>query len=434
MSPCGDSAQLGACNCLFLHRFACRRGTTSSNWSQPHVWHRPACGAKNGCTIFAQLTEPHGNCSYTPQQLRINAAICFRAINTASSMSDTPDLRRFRRVLVTKLRHHGDVLLASPVLGALKRHLPEAEIDALVYQDTRDMLSAHPALCQLHLVTKRGSLREEWQLLQALRARRYELLVHLTSSARGAWLARVLKPAVSVAPSHPGRIYRRSFTHLYPQANARHMVECNLDALRRIGLWPEEADKKLILVAGVDAERSADKHLRDLGLVAGKFILIHPSSRWQFKCWPEKKVAELATRLAERGYALLFTSGPDAEETGMIQRILASLSFPAPSLAGRLGLKELAALTARARLFIGMDSAPMHIAAAMGTPVVALFGPSGANIWGPWQVPARVISSDHSCRPCGFDGCGGSKRSDCLEVIPADRVLHAVVDLLEQAR
>jgi heptosyltransferase III len=101
------------------------------------------------------------------------------------SISDTLDPSRIRRVLVTKLRHHGDVLLASPVLGALKRHLPEAEIDALVYQDTRDMLSAHPALSQLHLVTKRGALREEWRLFQTLRSRRYDLLIHLTSSAPG---------------------------------------------------------------------------------------------------------------------------------------------------------------------------------------------------------------------------------------------------------
>ena len=350
------------------------------------------------------------------------------------SISDTLDPSRIRRVLVTKLRHHGDVLLASPVLGALKRHLPQAEIDALVYQDTRDMLSGHPALSQLHLLAKGGSLREEWRLLQALRSRRYDLMVHLTSSARGAWLARVLRPAVSVAPKHPGRLYRNSFTHLYAQANARHMVECNLDALRRIGFWPEESDKKLVLVAGADAERGAEKHLRDLGLEAGKFILIHPSSRWQFKCWPEEKVVELALALAERGFPLLFTSGPDAQETGMIQRILARLPFPAPSLAGRLTLKELAALTARARLFIGMDSAPMHIAAAVGTPVVVLFGPSGANIWGPWQVPARVITSDHSCRPCGLDGCGGSKRSDCLEIIPSAPVLDAALELLERPR
>ena len=75
-----------------------------------------------------------------------------------------------------------------------------------------------------------------------------------------------------------------------------------------------------------------------------------------------------------------------------------------------------------------------HIAAAVGTPVLALFGPSGEDMWGPWRVPARVLTSEHTCRPCGLDGCGGSKRSDCLEVIATDRVLQAAVELMEQAR
>ncbi len=246
------------------------------------------------------------------------------------SKSNTLDPSRIRRALITKLRHHGDVLLASPVFGALKRHLPQAEIDALVYHDTRDMLSQHPALSQLHLVTKGGSLREEWRLLQTLRSRRYDLLIHLTSSARGAWLARVLRPAGLGGAKPPRQAVSKQLHHLYLHANARHIVECNLDALRRIGFWPEESDKKLVLVAGADAERVTEKHLRDLGLEAGKFILIHPTSRWQFKCWPEEKMAELAVRLAARGFPLLFTSAPDSQETGMIQRILARVPFRPP--------------------------------------------------------------------------------------------------------
>ena len=82
-------------------------------------------------------------------------------------------------------------------------------------------------------------------------------------------------------------------------------------------------------------------------------------------------------------------------------------------------------------MFVGVDSAPMHIAAAMGTPVVALFGPSGEAQWGPWQVPHRVVSStDHPCRPCGIDGCGGGKISDCLVTLPESRVLAAIDELL----
>jgi len=99
-------------------------------------------------------------------------------------------------------------------------------------------------------------------------------------------------------------------------------------------------------------------------------------------------------------------------------------------LSGQLSLKQLAALTANARCFVGVDSVPMHIAAAMQTPVVALFGPSGDLEWGPWQVRSRVITSDHTCRPCGMDGCAGSKVSDCLTSIPVERVLRAVQEVL----
>jgi heptosyltransferase-3 len=103
-------------------------------------------------------------------------------------------------------------------------------------------------------------------------------------------------------------------------------------------------------------------------------------------------------------------------------------------LAGQLTLRELAALTARARLFVGVDSAPMHIAAAMGTPVVALFGPSGDLEWGPWGVAHRIVASDrHPCRPCGNDGCGGGKVSECLTTIPAARVLAAIDAVLARA-
>ena len=115
----------------------------------------------------------------------------------------------------------------------------------------------------------------------------------------------------------------------------------------------------------------------------------------------------------------------------MIEGIQAQVKQPALSLAGQLNLKELAALTAAARMFVGVDSAPMHIAAAVGTPTVALFGPSGDKQWGPWGVPSRVLTSGaHLCRPCGHDGCGGGKVSDCLTAIEVEAVLQAAQELL----
>ena len=99
----------------------------------------------------------------------------------------------------------------------------------------------------------------------------------------------------------------------------------------------------------------------------------------------------------------------------------------------QLRLTELAALTREARAFVGVDSAPMHIAAAVQTPVVALFGPSGDIEWGPWQVPHRIVAStEYPCRPCGNDGCGGGKISECLTTLPVERVHAALAAILAE--
>jgi heptosyltransferase-3 len=363
---------------------------------------------------------------------------------------------RLRRVLVIKLRHHGDVLLAAPVISALKRAAPQCEVDALVYADTAPMLQGHPALTRLHLIDrgwKRQGLRRqtaaEWRLIQALRARHYDLVVHLSVHTRGAWLVRLLRPRWSVAPRFRPGFWARSFTHYYPAQSdpLRHTVETNLDSLRALGIEPTTADKQVILVPGAEAAARVANLLVQHGLTAGGFIHVHAASRWAFKCWPAERVAALCDALAAKGWPLVLTSAPDANELALIAGICAArdrsavASAPARcvpagtlDLSGQLSLKELAALTAKAKLFVGVDSAPMHMAAAMGTPVVAIFGPSGDLEWGPWDPlhkAHRVVASNtHPCRPCGMAGCNDSKLSACLTTLPVEQVLAACEELL----
>ncbi|MEW5782571.1 MAG: putative lipopolysaccharide heptosyltransferase III [Pseudomonadota bacterium] len=359
-------------------------------------------------------------------------------------MPSFPDLAGLRQALVVKLRHHGDVLLAAPVLSALKHAAPQCEIDALVYRDTAPMLDFHPALTQLHTIDRNwkrlglaAQLTNEWRLLTTLRARHYDLVIHLSVHRRGAWLVRLLRPRGSVAPRYRGSFWAKSFTHFYPAQShpERHTVETNLDSLRALGFDPKAEDKRVILIPGMDAEARIDALMKQHGLPPGGFIHLHPASRWLFKCWPAEKFAALCDALAARGWPLVLTAAPEAKEKALVAEILARravLSAPTFDFSGQLTLKELAALTARARLFVGVDSAPMHIAAAMGTPTVAIFGPSGDKEWGPWNVAHRVVaSSHHPCRPCGQDGCEGSKVSACLTELPVSEVLAACEELLK---
>lgn len=357
-------------------------------------------------------------------------------------VQDAIDPAALRRVLVIKLRHLGDVLLTTPVFTVLKNRAPHAEIDALVYADTREMLSGHPAISMVHTVERHGKearspwkrIAQEWRLLQALRARRYDLLVHLTENPRGAWLAVLLGvPYAVVRDYRPrrGRLWHAVFSHRYRiPARPRHTVEIHLDALRRIGIQPGYEERRLVLAPGEEAQAAAAKILRAQGLAPEGFLHVHPTSRWMFKSWKPERFAELINRLQDRGERVVLTAAPDPEERKFVADITARLRKPVVDLSGQLSLKELAALTAQAKCFVGVDSLPMHIAAAMQTPVVVLFGPSGDLEWGPWMVRSTVITSGHSCRPCGLDGCGQGKVSECLTAITVDEVLRAVQELL----
>ncbi len=357
-------------------------------------------------------------------------------------LADAVPLSGLRRALVVKLRHHGDVLLATPVFSALKAQAPQLEIDALVYDDTAPMLEGHPAISRVHTVGRKwrsagfARLAPEWRLFGELRSRGFDLLVHLSEHPRGAWLARTLGARYSVAPGYAdrNRFWKRSFTHRFALASngRRHMVEWNLDALRRIGIQPADDVRGLVFVPGAAANERACALLAEHGLRAREFVHLHPASRWSFKCWTAQANAELVDRLLAGGMKVLITAAPEPAELALVEDIVRRVRAPLVNLAGRLSIAELGALIAQAKLFVGVDSMPMHLASAAGTPLVALFGPSGEFEWGPWRVAHAVVASDaHPCRPCGRDGCGGGKVSECLTTLAVERVFEAAQRLLK---
>lgn len=356
---------------------------------------------------------------------------------------DAIDVARLQRVLVIKLRHHGDVLLTSPVLAALKHAAPHAEIDAMVYADTAPMLRGHPALAQLHLLprgrsgTARERLANERARMRTLRARGYDLVVHCTDHPRGAWLAWTLKPrwSVAFARSAGGWWWNRAFTHIaaQPTVTPRPTVESHLDLLRRLGIHPPPQDRSPTLAVADAAREGLQAKLQQAGWRGEPYALVHPGSRWMFKAWTPEGNAAVVDHLAQRGWTIVLTAAPDARERQLTDAMLGHTGARVIDLRGQLTLEELAAAIAGAGVFFGVDSVPMHMAAALGTPGVALFGPSDEREWGPWSKRIQVVASTvHPCRPCRIDGCGGSKRSDCLATLPAARVVEAIADVLER--
>ncbi len=151
-----------------------------------------------------------------------------------------------------------------------------------------------------------------------------------------------------------------------------------------------------------------------------------------FKCWPYEKVAKLIDLIqGELQIPVILTSGPDGSEISYIKYVLSSIKTDVVSFSGILSLRELGAIIREAKLFVGIDSAPMHISSAVKTPVVALFGPTSELEWGPWGDGHRVITlSSYSCRPCNRDGCGGSKVSECLTDLEVSKVFNVIKEQL----
>ncbi len=349
------------------------------------------------------------------------------------SYGDYPDLSRVQRVLVVRLRHLGDVLLTTPLLRVLQRALPVAQIDVCVYREAAPLLEGNPAIRSLLLCDRSRKERsffvrigKELELLQQVRKGAYDLVIQLTEGDRGAFLSWASRARYKVGWAHGKK--RFVYTHLVKNCPfLRHTVERQLDVLRRIGLFPQEEEKELFIPRVQQAEESMAARVP-----FQRFLLIHPTSRWRFKCWPVDKMRALSRVLLDRGEQLVFSSGPDQEEQHMVAEIVKGLDRErVMNLSGALSLSELVALIARSQLLLSVDSLPFHLASALKAPVVALFGPTSEVTWGAWRNPlARVVTEPMSCRPCYQDGCGGSKRSECLYSLSVEKVLEPIEELL----
>ena len=337
---------------------------------------------------------------------------------------DYPDLTDAKRILVIKLRHLGDVLLSTPVLSNLKKRFPDAEIDAYVWEECVPILEGHPAISHVIFHDRKWKklpfvrrLVKEMGLLRKIRKKRYDLVINLTEGDRGAIAAFASGAKVKVGVD-PGKGKKQKiFTHLVkPCPNPRHTVERDLDALRRIGIFPRLEERELFFHVPDEAKEQVNEWVGE-----EPFVVIHAVSRWRFKCLPPQLMGRVIDQLKEK---VILTGAPSERE--LVDEVVKHTKGNVINLAGKTSLKEMGALMLRAKGVITVDSVALHLASALKTPVVALFGPTSEENWGPWQHPnAKIVAQNRSCRPCRLDGCGGSKMSDCLWTLSPQEIVEA---------
>lgn len=335
-----------------------------------------------------------------------------------------------KKLLFIKLKHIGDTLILTPTLMAARAAHPDAVIWVVVRKGCEGILAGCPAIDRVLTAAapeakNRSGLTwlQDFRLIRQLRAERFDFAFELSDGDRGrtiAWLsgAKVRCTNVAVRPLHwfwKNKFNRKS----HYDWMVGHKVEKDFFTV-----------SECLPLGGIVPALSFERNFTEPWPVAAElkdFALIHPGTRWQRKRWPLENWIELGRKLLTRFPNLIISCGPDAEEVALAAAIQAALGQRALNTEGKLNWKQLAGLLHRARLFVGVDTAAMHLAAACQTPTVALFGPSSESHWKPWQTDYRLVQPDLS-------QCGSNdplpRPEELLKQITVRQVLAACDDIL----
>lgn len=333
-----------------------------------------------------------------------------------------------KKILVIKMRFHGDMLLTTPVISTLKKNYPDADIDVLLYEDTIPILSENPDIHALYgIKNKKSSAFEKAKnflmLIRVLRGNHYDLVVNLTDQWIVALLCRFLDCPIKLTHdfSHRNKkFWRDSFTHHVP-LSGEHWVERNLSVLMPLNL--KESVPVLKMVYGEPVWQSVRKKLPQVD--TRKYVVIQPTARQEFKSWENERFSQVIDAIHRLGYLVVLTSGPGASDLACVDEIARGCETkPLTEIAGKTTFPELAALINHAVLFIGVDSAPMHISAAVKTPIICLFGATDHIAWRPWSDDVTQFwAGDYQPMPAR-ENLDRSKKY--LSAIPAEDVIKAI--------
>jgi heptosyltransferase-2 len=339
-----------------------------------------------------------------------------------------------RPLLVVQTAFLGDVVLTTPLLRALRRAHPERALHVVATPLGAAVLAGHPAIDVLHPYAKRGrerGLRGLLRLARRLRSERFGIAVAAQRSARTGLLVRASGAELRVGFASSAGAW--ALTHRVPWLPARHAVHRYLALAAPAGA-DAQADPTPSLAVLPEAAAKVSAALHEDGVADQAALLaLAPGSTWGTKRWTPEGFATVAVAAPERGLHPVLVGSPD--ERGLCQEVSALAGGGIANLAGRTGPPELTALLARARALVTNDSGPGHVASAVGTPVVTVFGPTvpafGYTAWG---ARNRVVEhAGLACRPCSSHGpqvCPLGHHRCMREIVPADvlAALDAVLD------
>ncbi len=337
-----------------------------------------------------------------------------------------------RRVLVVRLRSIGDTVLATPSLLALRRFLPLAQIDILLEDWVAPLLDGCADVDNV-LTIERGSRTARARMARTLRAAAYDVAYNLHGGTTATLLMRAAGARHRVG--YADYQYSRLLNHAAPPAPAvwgqekTHSVEQQLALLGWTGVPVSDRPPTRLTVTR-EAASAVNKRLTACGLnEATPFALLHTAAAFESKQWAAENFARVAESLSARGLQVVALAAPnqgsviDALQAESEAHIHAFTDFSLP---------EVTALAARARIFVGNDSGIAHIAAAVRTPSVVVFGSSNVAHWRPWTTsPAEVVREEMPCAPCPGYTCAEFDEPECIRRVSTERVVAAIERVLQ---
>jgi lipopolysaccharide heptosyltransferase II len=342
------------------------------------------------------------------------------------------------RILLVRLRLIGDVAFTTPLIGALRRTYPDAHLTYVVEPMAAPVVEGNPHLNEIVVLPRRKGLRRVGDDLSAawhLRSSRFDVAIDLHGGPRAAWLTWASGAPVRIGYRTAGRSWM--YTHAVsraPNLRPRHSVINQWDLLAPLGIPVGDPGRDPIAMAENPAAAARiERRLAEAGIDSTHtLVVVHVSAGNPFRRWPLESFAKAVVELAraDPGRRFVITAGPsDLDAVRKIVDAVQRVLGPVPvAFHGEVDLGELKALVARAGVYIGGDSGPLHIAATTRTPIVALFGPTLPERSMPWRDPRcfseAVDEGPLPCRPCHQRHCEpGDFR--CLTRITPDRVVAA---------
>ncbi len=305
------------------------------------------------------------------------------------------------KILVIKFRHIGDVLLLTPLFENLRLHFCNAQIDVAINAESVDMLEYNPFINNI-LIYDRDKIKSqkgikrliaEWNYFKFFFHNHYDIVIHTTEGDRGALIAFLSRASKVLTPKIKS-LFRFNSTHVTPPYKG-HIIEGHLDFLR---LLNKDVLSKRVLLVYKDSDWA---YVQNLG-IKKPYIHIHPLSRWQFKCIDDALMAKIIDYCQDKlQIPVVLSASPAKEEQERIEHILKLCLSTPINIAGKITLKQCAALSHHAEFYIGVDTANTHIAAAMDTPVIAFFVASAVFHWGAW---------DNSLWECPYTNSNGVQK------------------------